>query len=97
LKACIAKRTREHDFPDKALVNESYTHNLKELVRLALLKRELETALTADPAMDLNSTIVQGWSEASRYAKKSFEEAAGLLQAIEDQAGGLLTWVRQRW
>jgi len=89
-KACIAKRTREHDFPDK-------THNLKELLRLALLKREMETALTADPAMDLNWTIVQGWSEASRYARKTVEEAAGLLQAIEDHAGGLLPWVRQRW
>jgi HEPN domain-containing protein len=97
LKACIAKRTQQHDFPDKTLVNESYTHNLKELVRLALLKRELEAALMADPAMDLNWTIVQGWSEASRYARKTVDEAAGLLQAIEDHAGGLLPWVRQRW
>ena len=28
LKACIAKQTQEHDFPDKKLVNESHTHNL---------------------------------------------------------------------
>jgi HEPN domain-containing protein len=28
LKACIAKRTQEHDFPDKKLVNDSHTHDL---------------------------------------------------------------------
>jgi HEPN domain-containing protein len=28
LKACIAKRTREHDFADKKLVNDSHTHDL---------------------------------------------------------------------
>jgi HEPN domain-containing protein len=35
LKACISKRTQLHDFPDKKLVNDSHTHNLKELLRLA--------------------------------------------------------------
>jgi len=28
LKACIAKRTREHDFPEKKLVIDSHTHDL---------------------------------------------------------------------
>jgi HEPN domain-containing protein len=35
LKACIAKQFREHDFPDKKTVNESYTHDLTKLVNLA--------------------------------------------------------------
>ena len=50
LKACIAKRTREHDFPEKKLANDSHTHNLKELLRLAELKIELDTMIAADPA-----------------------------------------------
>ena len=97
LKACIAKRTKEYDFPEKSLVNESYTHNLKELVRLALLKGDLELAIQEDPVMETNWTIVQSWSENSRYARRTVIEASALLQAVENQSGGILPWVRQRW
>jgi HEPN domain-containing protein len=97
LKACIAKRTREHDFPEKSFVNESYTHNLKDLLRLALLKNELDVAIQANSVMDDNWTVIQSWSEASRYQRKTNQEAEALLRAIEDQSGGLLPWVRQRW
>jgi hypothetical protein len=34
-KACIAKSTNRHDFPDKKRANESYTHNLTHLVLTA--------------------------------------------------------------
>jgi HEPN domain-containing protein len=97
LKACISRRTREHDFPDKKLANDSHMHDLKELVRLALLKSELETAVQVDAVLDTNWTIVQDWSENSRYQRKTAQEAASLLLAVEDQTGGLFPWVRQRW
>ena len=35
LKACIARRTKRHDFPDKKAVDKSYTHNLEQLVAAA--------------------------------------------------------------
>jgi hypothetical protein len=48
--------------------------------------------------MKTNWIIVQDWSEESRYDRnKTDQEAAELLKAIEDQAGGLLPWLRQRW
>jgi len=97
LKACIAKRTREHDFPNKGLAQESYTHDLKELVRVALLKYELNSALKANSQMVSYWEIVRGWSEESRYARKTIEEAQSLLQAIEDQEGGMLPWVQKHW
>ena len=97
LKACIAKQTREHDFPEKKLVNESYTHRLKDLLKLAELKTELETALQQDQLMEANWAIVQDWSEESRYEKRTFQQAASLLSAIDDQPGGVLPWIRQRW
>lgn len=98
LKACIAKRTREHDFPDKKLVDDSYTHNLKELFRLAELKSDWDTELSFNPAQKTNWTVVQNWSEASRYERRrSVQETIDLLNAIEDQTGGLLPWLRQRW
>jgi HEPN domain-containing protein len=97
LKACIAKRTREHDFPEKTLVIGSYTHKLKDLLRLAELKTELEAILQTDPLMEANWAIIQDWSEESRYEKWTAREAAVLLRAIEDKKGGLLTWIMQRW
>jgi HEPN domain-containing protein len=39
LKACIAKLTKEHDFPDKATVNDSYTHDLGKLLGVSGLKK----------------------------------------------------------
>jgi HEPN domain-containing protein len=97
LKACIAKKTREHDFPEKKLVNDSHTHDLGKLFQLAELKVELETATQANPAMKANLDAVQDWSEASRYEKPSTQEATDLLHAIEDRAGGLLPWIKLRW
>ena len=97
LEACIAKRTREHDFPEKTLVNNSYTHKLKDLLKLAELKIELEAVLQSDPLMDANWAIVQDWSEESRYEKWTTQEAEVLLRAIEDKKGGLLPWIMQRW
>jgi len=97
LKACIAKRTREYDFPSKKLVNESHTHNLTELMRLANLASELQVAFQADPALQNRWKTVQEWSEASRYWQWSLAEAEELLGAIEGAPGGILPWIRLHW
>jgi len=97
LKACIAKRTQLHDFPEKKLVNDSHTHNLKELLRLAELKTELDSVLDADPEMRSNLETVQDWSETARYQRKTALDTVALLTAIESEKGGLLPWIRQRW
>ena len=97
LKACIAKRTREHDFPDKKLVNDSHTHDIGKLLQLADLKIELENAMQANPAMRTGLDTIQDWSEASRYDRKANQEALDLIQAIEDPKGGLLPWIMLHW
>ena len=97
LKACIAKRTREHDFPDKKLVNDSHTHDIGKLLQLADLKIELENAMQANPAMRTGLDTIQDWSEASRYDRKANQEALDLIQAIEDPKGGLLPWITLHW
>jgi len=97
LKSCIAKRTREHDFPDKKLVNDSHTHDLAKLLQLAELKVDLEQAMQGSPAMQSSWDAIQDWSETSRYERKNLQEATDLLEAIDDQKGGLLPWIRSRW
>jgi len=97
LKACIAKRTKEHDFPEKKLVNDSHTHDLGKLIQLAELQVELDNAMQTNPVMKASLGAVQDWSEATRYEKKTNQDATELLQAIEDQTGGLLPWIMSRW
>jgi HEPN domain-containing protein len=97
LKACIAKRTREHDFPEKKLVNDSHTHDLGKLLQLAELKSELDAVVQDDPFMRSILETIQDWSETSRYEKKTVQDAKALLAAIEDREGGLLPWMRLRW
>lgn len=97
LKSCLAKKTREHDFPDKKLVNDSHTHDLAKLLQLAELKIDLDAAMQGNSAMQSSWDAIQDWSETSRYERRSLQDAVDLLQAIEDQTGGLLPWIKLRW
>jgi len=96
LKACIAKRTREHDFPEKES-KDFYIHDLDKLLGFAKLKSEFEIALRTNPAMNANWIMAKNWSEKSRYERKTVADASELLKAIEDQTGGLLPWVQKHW
>jgi len=97
LKACIAKRTRLHDFPEKGS-QKYYSHDLQGLLGYADLKLDLERSLLANPALNTSWNIAQNWSEESRYERdRTMREAEDLLAAIDDQAGGLLPWLQQRW
>ena len=89
LKACIAKKTRRFDFPDKKVVESSHTHDFSKLINNAGLKSALDNEKSADRLFDINWTIVQGWTEVSRYEKHSRQEAEDLYNAISDPAHGM--------
>ena len=97
LKACIAKRTQQYDFPDKKLVNESHTHNLIELMRISELAPLLKIAMQADAVLEDQWTTVQSWSETGRYQRYETWQAQSLIEAIANPSGGLLPWIRQHW
>ena len=67
LKACIAKQVKEFDFPDKKLANDSYTHDLANLVITAGLKQKLTEQEKQNEEFKLNWAVVIEWSEESRY------------------------------
>ncbi len=67
LKAGIAKQTRLHDFPDKKVVNASYSHKLGDLVKIAALEKKLDDRLESNPDFADNWNTVKDWSEKSRY------------------------------
>jgi HEPN domain-containing protein len=96
LKACIAKFTQQHDFPDKARANRSHTHNLKDLIGVAGLEdahfeamRQYEFSRRWD--------IVAQWNEGSRYQDKSAHDAMALIEAIENRRYGILQWLKKRY
>jgi hypothetical protein len=98
LKACIAKQTARHDFPDKVRVNASYTHNLEPLIKLANLVKPLKAAETTHPELNVNWKIVTQWGEANRrYDRASRSDAEALINALGDRKHGVLRWLRQYW
>lgn len=97
LKACIAKKTRRYDFPDKKTVDSSYVHDLERLVGVAGLARELQLESQTSRAFEVNWATVKDWTEQSRYEQHSAQQAQDLILAITNQRNGVLRWLRSHW
>jgi len=97
LKACIAKKTRKHDFPDKTTVTESYTHALSKLVKIAGLEPDLNQEIQRNPDFERNWAVVKDWSEESRYEKHTDKEAKDLCAAVVNRKDGVLEWIKTHW
>jgi hypothetical protein len=97
LKACIAKNVQQYDFPDRGLVNESYTHDLRKLLRAAGLDAQLDQDKSDDPDLDKNWAIAAQWNEASRYATHLRRDATALRDAVSDPHHGVLKRIQTFW
>jgi HEPN domain-containing protein len=96
LKACIARKTRRFDFPEKARVLQSYSHSLRELLRVAELDGVMVTDSGSIPALGQNWKAAQEWDEASRYEEWTQAEAKAMLTAISGE-NGVLPWLARHW
>ena len=96
LKACIAKGSQRHEFPDKQRANASWSHNLGDLVRVAGLEAQFKRA-HQDASFADNWQIAQVWSEQSRYEKHGPGAAKALVAAIGDRHHGVIAWIKQHW
>ena len=98
LKACIAKQTKKHDFPDKDMATRAFVHNLEQLMKLAGLGPALDTDVAANKTLELNWAVVKDWSEQVRYTSSvSPAEAKDLYSACTSRKNGLLSWIRAKW
>ena len=98
LKACICKRTRRHDYPDKDFANKVYTHKLDPLMIHAGLQKQFDQAREASPELDANWSIARDWDEKARYQhKRKKAEAQAHYDAIADPANGVLSWIKSAW
>jgi len=96
LKACIAKNSQRFDFPDKQRAQDSFTHDLTKLHRVALLEEEFKSAGIADPALRKHWLTVCTWSEASRYRVHPQSDAEDMMEAVSQKGHGVLPWLIQR-
>lgn len=97
LKACIARGTSRHEFPDKKTVDASYTHNLRDLIRVANLELARLEEAKRDPLFRNHWDLVQRWSEHSRYRRQGSEMAGALVEAIGDRKHGVIAGIKRRW
>ena len=99
LKACISKQTRQYDFPDKSRANESYSHSLKQLSKVAELnQQQIDAEEKTNPGFAANWGHTAGrWSEETRYQQWSEIETKQLFKAISDPTNGVLQWVKKHW
>ena len=98
LKACIAKQTNKHDFPNKIVVQKSYAHNLQQLLKVAGLEYKLKQDMDLNPTLEVNWTTVKDWEETSRYTLNiSKNDAKDLYSACTSRSNGILTWVKKEW
>jgi len=97
LKACVAKQTHRHDFPDKDTVLGSYTHSLTQLIGIAGLKPELDDETDRDKSFEQNWAIVKEWKENSRYQKHTRQDAEALYEATANDKHGVMQWIRRHW
>jgi HEPN domain-containing protein len=96
LKACYAKSVKRHDFPDKT-AKQVFTHSLSELVVLAGLKKELDSATRLSSRLAASWNVAYKWTEESRYSVWTKNDAEAILDAINGRKDGVLPWIKQRW
>jgi HEPN domain-containing protein len=97
LKACIARQTTIHEFPDKEKAMACYTHDLSKLLKTAGIEPQLKAETKANPFFDIYWAIVLGWNEKSRYARYTAQQANALYTAVSDKRNGVLRWVKRNW
>ncbi|MFI0416567.1 MAG: hypothetical protein ACH255_20815 [Candidatus Thiodiazotropha sp.] len=98
LKACIAKQTKRHDFPNKDIIKNAYNHNLETLLKTAGLDYQLKQDMKTNSSLEVNWSIVKDWKETSRYITSvTSAEAKDLYSACTSRTNGILAWIKQKW
>lgn len=97
LKACISRKIRNNEIPEKKFIHDIYTHSLKELIKLAGLETDRIALERTNVNFATNWAIVKDWNESSRYKIFNRNQATELYNSITSRSGGILQWIRQYW
>jgi hypothetical protein len=95
LKAAISSRFQADTIPDPSWLKDVFIHNLEKLIKLALMDDDLKRTSDADAEFKGRWDIVLEWNEASRYYVRERQDAAALIEAIDDPQHGVFQWLRK--
>src|SRR5437899_2315584 len=93
LKACVAKKTKQHDFPNKDLAQHVYTHDLQKLLERAGVAYQLQQEFRNYPALEVKWEVVRDWKEKSRYEVHGRKKAKDMLEAV----AGVFECIKKYW
>lgn len=96
-KACVTRRFKRYELPDKRIVADTHTHDLERLAELAGLHGALRQEAGTNPRFEVNWNIVRDWNEAARYALWSKSDAEDIIRAISVRGHGVLPWIKRHW
>ena len=108
LKACVCKRLGSSVYPplllgDGKLREGFFTHSLTDLIIVAGLTTAFSARIDEVDGLfgaNYNMVIVGGWSEKLRYRPLGTDratEAEEFLNALDDPAHGVFTWLKTQW
>lgn len=97
LKACIAKLTQRHEFPNKQRALDSYDHNFRKLVKVAGLENVLHDEAQRDSAFLRHWDVVKLWSPERRYITTDATTTRDLIEAVGNRNHGVLRWIKLHW
>lgn len=96
LKACIAKKTRRHQFPlGRDYVSKVYDHNLQELLKVADLQTPLKNEIRMNRALQIYWNVVKDWDVGCRY-ELTGRNGADMVKAVTAREG-VLQWIKRYW
>jgi hypothetical protein len=79
-------------------VNDSYTHDLSKLVRLAGLGTDHQARIQGNNTFQVNWAMVKLWTEQSRYDPAiKLAKARDFYRAVAGRPNGVMTWLRSHW
>ncbi len=95
LKACVARKTREGDFPPRD-TKKIWTHSLVDLLDSAGLNEAIN-AITNEK-FNRNWATAKDWPESSRHdVSEDSRRAEDMLDAVKNPENGMLQWLKQYW
>ncbi len=96
-KACITRKFKRYELPDKRVVSSAHTHDLEQLAELAGLIGALRQEAGTNPKFEVNWNIVRDWNEAALYTLWLRSDAEDLIRAIGTRGHGVLPWIKRHW
>ena len=98
LKSCVCRQTSQFDFfPHPTIAKSAWSHKSTDLIRVAGLNATIDDERSKDTILDANWTIIEGWTENSRYEIHLQHEAEDLYAAVSDHAHGVLACIKRYW